>query len=379
MKQNLVRLFGLSVVIVFLVTACSAPASGTVGEPTVIPPVAADTQVVAEGRIAPRDDVYLSFFASGQVSEALVKEGDKVKAGEVVARLGNRAEIEAGMANAKVELLAAQQARDELNENVEVARAAAARAISEANRAVRDAQYTRDNFTTPTNQQNMTAMEAVVKMKETLDKARATFDAVKYRPSDDTERERLKDELDSAQSDYNAAVRRLEYETSLNQAQAGLDKAIQDFQALQDGPNPDQLATVEARIAAAEAAIHSADTALTNLELKSTIDGVVLEQNLIVGQTVTPGAPVMRIVDFSQMYVETSDLTELEVVEISLGQSVSVLADALPELTLNGTVEKIADVFVERNGDITYTVRIALKELDPRLRWGMTVVVKFQK
>ena len=44
---------------------------------------------------------FLSFFTSGQVSEILVKEGDLVKAGDVVARLGNRAEIEASMANAR--------------------------------------------------------------------------------------------------------------------------------------------------------------------------------------------------------------------------------------------------------------------------------------
>jgi HlyD family secretion protein len=353
--------------------------AGNAAQATPIPTVIASTQVVAEGRIVPRDDVYLSFFAAGQVAEVLVKEGDQVKVGDVVARLGNREEIESGLANVRAELLTTQQARQALFDNVEVGRASLARAISAANRAVRDAQYNLDNYTVPTNQQKMSAMDAVIEMKKKLDAARQAFEAVKYRSSGDSTRERLKDELDEAQSDYNSAVRRLELETTLKEAQANLDKAMQDFASLQDGPDPDDLAAVDARIAASEAAIASAEAALTNLELVATMDGTVIEQNLLVGQAVSPGAPVMRIVDFSQMYVETDDLTELEVVEVGLGQKASIVADALPEVTLNGSVEKINDLFEEKRGDITYTVRILLDNSDPRLRWGMTVVVTFEQ
>ncbi|MEW5871485.1 MAG: efflux RND transporter periplasmic adaptor subunit [Chloroflexota bacterium] len=379
------KLFSLGYVFILLssaallVTACGQAPAGTTGEPTPIPTVVADTQIVAEGRIVPADDVYLSFLASGLVDEILVEEGDQVKAGDVVARLGNREEIEAGMANARSELLAAQQARDSLFENVEVQRASLARAISEANRAVRDAQYNLDNYTVPTNQQNMTAMQAVVEMEKRLNAARAAFDEVKYRPSGDSNRKRLKEELDDAQSDYNSAVRRLELETTLKEAQARLDKATQDFAALQDGPDADDLAAADARIAAVDASIRSGEAALSNLELVATIDGTVVEQDLVVGQAASPGQPVMRIVDFSQMYVETDDLTELEVVDVSLGQKASIVADALPDLTLNGSVEKIAQVYEEKRGDITYTVRILLDNVDPRLLWGMTVAVTFEE
>ena len=378
MKQKTAVLPSWIILFVLIATACGGAPSGG-AEPTPIPTVIADTQIVSEGRIVPRDEVYLSFFTNGQVSEVLVEEGDLVKAGDVVARLGNREEIEAGMANARLELLAAQQARQALFDNVDVARAAAARAISAANRAVRDAQYALDNYTVPTNQKGMTAREGVVTMKEALDRAREAFEAVKFRSSNDPVRETRKDDLDAAQSDYNSAVRRLELETALNQAQTGLDKAIQDSQDLEAGPDADQLAAADARVAAAEASIASGEAALNNLDLVATIDGTLVEQKLVVGQPVTPGTPVMRVVDFSQMYVETDDLTELEVVEISIGQNTSVVADALPEATLSGTVEEIASVFEEKRGDITYTVRIRLVDFDPRLRWGMTVAVTFEK
>lgn len=359
-------------------TACGQATGGAGSEATPIPTVIADTQIVAEGRIVPNEDVYLSFFTSGQVSEILVEEGDLVSSGDVVARLGNREATLAVIANARAELLAAQQAQEALFDNVDVARAEAARAISAANRAVRDTQYALDNYTVPTNQKNMTAREAVVTMKQTLDKAREAFEEAKYRSSNDPLRKTLKEDLDTAQSDYNSAVRRLELETAFNQAQTSLDRAIQDTNDLEAGPDARQLAAAEARLAAAEAAVASAEAALDNLELKATINGTVVEQNLVVGQGVTPGTPVMRLADFSQMYVETDDLTELEVVEVSKGQNASVVADALPDVTLTGMVDEIASVYVEKRGDITYTVRILLKDFDPRLRWGMTVAVTFE-
>jgi HlyD family secretion protein len=244
---------------------------------------------------------------------------------------------------------------------------------------VRDAQYRLDNYTVPSDQQDLTAMEAVVLTKEKLDEAREAFEPVKLRSSNDSTRKQRKEDLDAAQSDYNAAVRRLELETAVNVAQTQLDKAVEDFQILEDGPDPDDLDALDARIAAAEAAVQAAEAALTNLELVATIDGTLVEQNLVVGQSVTPGQPVMRIVDFSQMYVETDDLTELEVVDVELGQEVGVIPDALPDVTMNGSVEEIGRVYEEKRGDITYTVRILLDDFDERLRWGMTVVVTFEE
>jgi hypothetical protein len=64
---------------------------------------------------------------------------------------------------------------------------------------------------------------------------------------------------------------------------------------------------------------------------------------------------------------------------VASGQGVTVVPDALPGVTLTGTVESISDVFEEKRGDITYTASILLDGIDPRLRWGMTVVITFDE
>jgi hypothetical protein len=89
--------------------------------------------------------------------------------------------------------------------------------------------------------------------------------------------------------------------------------------------------------------------------------------------------PAVQLADFTQWYAETDNLTEIDVVNVSVGQGATVVPDALPDLELTGTVESIDDFFEEKRGDVTYTARILLNESDPRLRWGMTVVVTFEE
>ena len=378
MKSKILKLLILLAVLGLFSAACdSIQPPGSEAEPTQIPVVVSDTEIVAEGRIVPKDEVDLSFFTSGQIEEVFFEEGDLVKVDDVLARLGNREELEAAIANTEAELLSAQQALDELYDNNEIAKTEALRAVTTANRAVRDAQYQLDNFTIPQNQVEFETFEAVTIMKERLDKAREDFEPYKYRSSNNETRKDLKDDLEEAQSDYDSAIKRLEYETALNEAQNQWDEAHKDLEILQEGPDPDDIEVAESRIKAFEAALKSSEAAFDHLDLIATIDGTVVEEDLIIGQDVTPGQPVVKIVDFSEMYAETDDLTELEVVDVSLGQAVTIEPDAIPGLILDGTVEKISDIFEEKRGDVTYTTKILIDEIDPRLRWGMTVLITF--
>jgi multidrug resistance efflux pump len=86
----------------------------------------------------------------------------------------------------------------------------------------------------------------------------------------------------------------------------------------------------------------------------------------------------VKLADTSKWYVETSDLTELEAVKVTLGQPASIVADALPDVTLAGSVTRISQAATVQGGDILYEVQIQLDSIDPRLLWGMTVEVTFE-
>lgn len=382
----LLLLFGL------LAAACGAIAPpSNQAEPTAIPVVIADTQVVAEGRLVPPQFVNLAFKAGGQVAEVLVQEGESVEADQVIARLTNQEQLEAALASADMELLNAQQARDALTENAEVNAALAQQAIADARDAVREAERYYNNLQAGSRSTDIDQARAdVVILKDSLDEAHKKFQSYQNKPEDNLRRANLLSKLAEAQQRYDDAVRLLNNlrgsaneldvaiaEADIAVAQAQLILAEQNYEKLKDGPDPDDIAAAEARINAAETNLKAARVALDNIELLAPFAGTVVDLGFKAGELVNPGQAVVMLADFSQWVVETDDLTEIEVPEISVGQAVTIAPDALPDLELTGTVDSISDIFEEKRGDVTYTAKILLDEGDERLRWGMTVVVTF--
>jgi HlyD family secretion protein len=200
-----------------------------------------------------------------------------------------------------------------------------------------------------------------------------------------SDRKRAKDDLDSAQKKYDDAVAAqadLENEyrqlkSSLDLAQAQWDETRRTLELRQDGPDKDQLALAQIRLEAATARVAAADKALSDLELVAPYNGTVAKLDISEGERVVPNQPVATFADFSKWYVETTDLTENEVVDVKEGQHVVIIPDALSDLELNGVVENISQAYSEKAGDIVYKARILLSNDDPRLRWGLTVETRF--
>jgi hypothetical protein len=87
----------------------------------------------------------------------------------------------------------------------------------------------------------------------------------------------------------------------------------------------------------------------------------------------------VTIADFSSWLIETTDLTEIDVVNLSEGQPVTVTLDAVPDAKLTGVIQSIGQSYEEKQGDIVYPVTVALDDSHPSLRWGMTAVVAFNE
>jgi len=134
------------------------------------------------------------------------------------------------------------------------------------------------------------------------------------------------------------------------------------------------LRQAEAQVGGARAAVTAAQTALDAQTVAAPFAGTVADVAVSRGEVVNAGAPAAVVADFSGWLVETTDLTELDVVGVATGFPAEVRADALPDETLRGTVANIATVSQELRGDVTYTVTIRLDDATGvPLRWGMTV------
>lgn len=161
-------------------------------------------------------------------------------------------------------------------------------------------------------------------------------------------------------------------QTGVDQAQNGVREAELSVIQAESGLAQAQTAVVEA-----EKAIEAIDALIAKTILTASADGVVADVMPEVGEVVLPGVPVATLADFGSWHVETTDLTELSVVNIAVGKDVEVTVDAFPGETLSGTITDIASSSEIVLGDVTYKVTIDLTDTnDLDLRWGMTSFVR---
>ena len=188
------------------------------------------------------------------------------------------------------------------------------------------------------------------------------------------------DALELSKARLDQALAYVNYtDTQMEQIQLRISQATISVELAKVGEKSALLSlnTARTQMRASQAALDLATQNLAHNELVAPWDGTIADLPLTLDEYVQPGQPIATMADFSVWKVETDNLTEIEVPDVSEGQNVSINPDALPELKLNGKVSSISQLFTEKRGDVTYTVTIDLEESDPRLRWGMTMVVTF--
>jgi HlyD family secretion protein len=326
-----------------------------------------------EGRVVPQSQASLGFTTGGRLAEVLVKEGDLVEAGQALARLDNYAQSEAALAAAELQVVQAQQALDQLEKHATSAYSQALAAASASAAQARDAQYKLDAYSVPSALKDLTSAQAEAEMQAAYQAARSAYTQCTGSCSE------AKRTLDTATANYNAAVRWLQLDTDVHTARIRYNQAAQEAADLKEGPDAADREAALAALKAAQAQLAAAQANQAAAELKAPLAGTVVTVKLMAGEQAAPNQLLIVIADFSQWMVETDNLTELDVVHLQPGQTARITADALPEAALTGTVESISSLFVEKRGDITYTVRLALDSPDPGLRWGMTTAVSFEK
>lgn len=159
-------------------------------------------------------------------------------------------------------------------------------------------------------------------------------------------------------------------------AQAEVEKAQSQLQEMLSGDRSAVLAAATADAQAASVALQQARLNLADTEIRAEFAGTVGNLKVQEGDSVSVGTLFLRLVDTSTWQVETSDLTELSIVKVKVGDRASVTCDAIPELDIPARVVAISPIGESRAGDIVYTVRLKLERQDPRLRWNMTATVK---
>ncbi len=410
--------YGL-IVLGFLLAGCGALGKSTPAAlPTVVLDSSAPTSVAgqasgglsgrglaASGVVAPAQESRLASPVGGVVETLDAAVGDQVAAGQTLVKLSGAERLDAAIAAANLELLAAQQellnarsARQDLERNLPQAQTNALQALNDARQAVKDAQRKAAGLSSGASQADLQEAEAtLILAKDQLDKAQKDYKQFENAKENNVYRAASLNRLSQAQRAYDNALRRYnnlhggstEFYRSqtlaeLDIANARLAQAQKDYDTLQQGPRPEEveladkrIQTAEGRIAAAEAAIQSAQASLSDLELKAPFDGVIGQLNVHLGEWVAPGQLVAVLADVQNLRVQTTDLSERDVPGLELGQPVSVFIEALNQ-TVAGTLSQISPLADTLGGDVVYQTTIDLDEIPAGLRPGMSVDVQFE-
>ena len=238
-------------------------------------------------------DAQLGFKIPGRVIERPVSEGDRVQAGQLIARLDD-VEQKEQLALQRAELAGAQAALAELEAGSrpqEIAAAAATLHSAEAERERARLDFAR--------QQELRRKDAIADR-----------------------------ELEAAQA-------------QLKVADAHAVEAAERLKLVQEGPRAEDIAQGRARVDQARAAVALAQTQLDNTRLFSPLTGVVLSHNIEPGEYVSPGTPVVTVADLAHVWVRTY-INQTDFGRIAHGQKVEVRTDTFPGKTYEGTIGFIA-------------------------------------
>lgn len=183
-----------------------------------------------------------------------------------------------------------------------------------------------------------------------------------------------------------------EAQAQLERAQATLQQAESDFTRAKqlfdaNAITAGEFSTVQSNFSVQQANVKSARIALERARqnlayttIYAPIDGVIVERNVDVGQTVAANfsAPQLFLIanDLSAMRILAS-VDESDIGAIRTGQPVEFTVQAYPNQTFTGTVQQVRLQSKTQDNVVNYTAVIAVKNPTGRLLPGMTATVQF--
>ncbi|MBW4519626.1 MAG: efflux RND transporter periplasmic adaptor subunit [Scytolyngbya sp. HA4215-MV1] len=294
-------------------------------------------RIQASGTITPIQAVNVSPKNAGRLVALLVDQGDRVQAGQVIARMEDRdlqtqlAQAEATLFQMQARLLKARNG----NRPEEIAQAA-----GQVDAAQAQAQLTAQRTT---RNRSLYEQGAI---------SRDQFDA---------------------------------YVADERKAKADLRVAQKGFETMRNGSRVEDIADAEAAVAQAAAQVQSIQVQLEDTVIRAPLSGVVTQKYANVGAFVTPttsasstsSATSTSIVAIASKLEVVAKVPETSIRQVRVGQKVEIAADAYPDKKFRGRVRLVAPEAVVEQNVTSFQVRGVLETGQSDLKSGMNVSLVF--
>jgi multidrug resistance efflux pump len=378
--------------LLLLTTACGRLG----GTPTPLPTVvldmgaaaspsgaAASGGVTASGFISSSREANLSFGQGGIVQAVHVAVGDSVRAGDVL--------VELESTSAQVELDRAQRALREMTSAAGLAAAEQALALAQQEQDKAQKKVVALTYPRATESFIKNLQAQITLARRELAEATQGFNHLEDLPDNDPGKARAQVRMSEAQANLNKLVGNYNWYTGqpseidvdlTNANFEAANAAVQEAQwyaaAVRGDPVPAEASGAKlTALQEAKGVVRAAQARLEATRVISPADGVVGSVGISPGEYAAPGQPVVIVTDLEHLQVETTDLSELDLPKVQIGDSATIAIDALSEQAV-GHVVAISPVAEILGGDVVYKVIVTFDEQPAGLRPGMTAVVTFE-
>ncbi|MBI5530677.1 MAG: efflux RND transporter periplasmic adaptor subunit [Candidatus Doudnabacteria bacterium] len=392
--------------------------------------------VLATGQVVSETDLNLSFKTSGIVQQVRVKEGDKVKAGQILASLDQKDQL-ASLTSARGALSSAQANYNKVlsgasNEEISVAQVTLDNAKSSLDNTIKQQQVLVDSAYKALMNSGLSAIAGSGNTGSVTSTVSGTYtgkDQGVYKISIYSTGNGLRFQVNGLETGdglvdvtpqpigtkglfiqfsstsvptnnswtitipntqsssyvtaYNAYNSALETQRSaVSAAQNAVSSAQASLDLKKAQARPADLEAAQAQILSAQGQVLAAQSAFDNTMIKAPADGTITSVDVKVGELASALKEVVILQDVGNLHVE-ANISEANIASLKPDQSVDITLDALgPDRHFTGKVQTVNPGATVVSGVVNYKVTASvdnIPEVKPGMTANMTVLVAEKK
>ena len=327
------------------------------------------------GEVRSKQSATLLWQTSGIVENVNVSENQEITKGMQLANLDNSS-LSQNIISAQAELISLRQQMDDLYKNADLNLAQAELDVIEAQNTLDDLLEDRVWLDYPRCDQNSIDLywDEYQAQLDNVEDLEAKYASPMWKDYVKDLLPQARHQRDTAYANYSYCIEEreeseiAEYDTRINRAEANLAVAQERLDSLKkNNPAPEDIAALEARIAAANAAVNT-------MLIEAPFSGKITQVNILPGDQVNAGEAAFRMDDLSELLVDVN-ISEVDINLLQVGQPAQLSFDSAYGREYEGTVSKIASVGTNNQGVVEFAVTISLDNPDENIKPGMSAVV----
>ena len=345
--------------------------------------------ILANGTIEAKQSTNVSPDNSGRLKSLLVKEGDYVKVGQILARMddstlqGQFIQAQGSLASAQANLkkaIAGNRSQDIAQAQAQLEQAQANLQKAQAGNRPQDIAQAQARL--------KSAQANLIKAEDDFNRNQQLYNAgaISLQILNQQRAER-----DSAQAAVSEAQQALALQKAgsrtedIEQLKAAVKEKQQALALQKAGTRTEDIEAARAQVTQQQGNLKTIETQIQNTIIRAPFSGIVTAKYADPGGFVTPttsgsevsSATSSSILSLASNYQVVANVAETDISKIKVGQSVTVIADAYTDKTFKGKVTEVAPQATVTSNVTSFEVKVNFTDPETLLRPNMNVNAKF--